>query len=149
MNKPVTFTEKTAARFDELIAEGKSMTDIAEMEGMPCLSTLMLRLRDIRDKQEKEALERNEIAMEAQAQRAFDQIAVLEDEMITISDNLEIEPSDKREMIKAREKKIQSMRWRLSRLLPKKYAERLLHAGHDNEAIEHGVRISFDESFNK
>jgi hypothetical protein len=144
MGRPSDFTEETAARICELIAQGVSLRSICDAEDFPAASTVFKWLSERPAFSEQYAR-----AREAQADAIFD-------EMLDIADdgrNDWLENRDEEggssgwrvngEHIQRSRLRIEARKWMASKLQPKKYGEKVVneHGGIDGKPIETVTRI--------
>ena len=115
MARPTKYTEKIATKICSRIAEGESVRAICKDTKMPAASTVFYWLLD---KDKKEFLEQYEIARNCQAEYMFEEL-------------LEIADTDK-DTNKAR-LKIDTRKWFLSKVLPKKFGDKSTFVTEDEE----------------
>jgi hypothetical protein len=122
--RPTLFTRELAAEICEMIAEGMSMKEIYMLPHMPRRSTVYGWLSN--DK------EFSELYVRAQEERA----ELLADEMLSIADNSELEPNDRKVRLDAR-------KWIASKLKPNKYGDKVQVGGDASSPVVHKVTFEF------
>lgn len=121
MGRPSEFSAEVADRICALLVDGESLRSICGREDMPAASTVFLWLRAHSDFSERYAH-----AREMQADLAFDEIVEIADD----GRNDWMEKHDggvalNKEAIQRSALRVDTRKWRMSKLLPKKYGERL------------------------
>lgn len=117
--RPTVYTQAVALEICTRISEGESLRAICRDDHMPALSSVMLWLTDESHKVFSEQYVR---AREAQAEHMFLEIAELSD--TSVEDIMGIDRSDSAR-VQARKLQIDTRKWILSRMFPKKYGEKL------------------------
>jgi hypothetical protein len=102
-----SFTDELANRICEQIADGTSLIKICKAEGMPNKSTVLRWLEDKPEFATKYAR-----ARELMADHHFDLMQDIADEATP-------------ETVQTAKLRLETMRWRVSKLLPKKYGEKV------------------------
>jgi len=119
-----TYTEKKADLICTQIAAGQSLNSICKQPDMPSIVTVYKWLDDNSDFLKKYA-------------RAKDDAAdTIVSEIIDIADNSDLDPQDRRVKIDAR-------KWVAGKLKPKKYGDKVLHSGDEEQPIEHRHNVQF------
>ena len=109
VGRPTKYSQELATRICSLVAEGASLRDIASLDGMPTRETIRTWIRD-----------KGEFS--AQYAQAKEYYADTEFErMFELADNV---GATHEEIAKAR-LQIDVRKWALSKLLPKKYGDRI------------------------
>lgn len=124
--RPSLYTPELATRICALIAEGNSLRAIAEMPGIPGKRTILEWL--VSDKH-PEFAHQYARARELQAEGAADEMIEISDtpllgvvETIKPDGSVEVRKED---MLGHRKLQIDTRKWMLSKLLPKKYGDKL------------------------
>lgn len=122
------YTQKTADLICDLIVEGKSVRTICGLKEMPCMSTVFKWLRD------------NEAFSQQYARAKQAQAHQLADEMFSISDDATGDVSGELQMpngvaVQRARLMVDTRKWYLSKLLPKIYGDKLIHAGDEDNPI--------------
>ena len=149
VGRPSTYTPELTDKICALLAEGKSVRYIADLDGMPVSSTIFEWLRKI-----PEFTEQYEKAKEESADALVAEMLDIASEMPMI-----YEANAEGQMVAtkldsagvARNRlRVDVIKWQASKLKPKKYSEKsvLEHTGKDGEAIlvDH-VNIAMEELF--
>jgi len=122
--KPMKYTQDIFDSVCHRIAKGESLRKICSAKDMPCTDTILKRLREDSD-------------YAAQYTRAReDQAEHYLGEIIEICD-------DEEDVSRAR-LKVDTRKWVMGKLKPKKYADKTTHAGDpDNPVVFTGIDVSF------
>lgn len=110
VGRPHGYTEEKALEICELVADGESINKISKMPGMPARSTILKWFRDVPEFSNMYTCAK-EIGFE-----------VLADEIIDLADapeNIEKEERNRHHLM------IETRKWLLAKLQPRKYGERL------------------------
>ncbi|HAN5144970.1 TPA: DNA-binding protein [Escherichia coli] len=110
VGRPHGYTEEKALEICELVADGQSINKISKMLGMPTRSTILKWFRDVPEFSIMYARAK-EIGFE-----------VLADEIIDLSDAAE---NIKAEELRRHQLMIDTRKWLLAKLQPRKYGERV------------------------
>lgn len=110
VGRPHGYTEEKALEICELVADGQSINKISKMSGMPTRSTILKWFRDVPEFSIMYARAK-EIGFE-----------VLADEIIDLSDATE---NIKAEELRRHQLMIDTRKWLLAKLQPRKYGERV------------------------
>lgn len=113
--RPSTFTQEIADSICEQIADGKSLRSICAAEEMPAKSSVFKWLS-----QHKDFADQYTRARESQADALFDDLADVAEEALKAETAVEVS---------ARKLIVDTHKWRLSKIAPKKYGEKLELAG--------------------
>lgn len=113
--RPSTFTQEIADSICEQIADGKSLRSICAAEEMPAKSSVFKWLS-----QHKDFADQYTRARESQADALFDDLADVAEEALKAETAVEVS---------ARKLVVDTHKWRLSKIAPKKYGEKLELAG--------------------
>jgi hypothetical protein len=145
MARPSGYSDELGLKICSLIAHGKSLVSICSDEGMPSVETVYLWLRDERYKE----------FLNTYTRAREDQADTLSDEIIDISDEATVTVREQDGFTEvvfdstavARNRlRVESRKWVASKLKPKKYGDRLLHAGDPEQPIKHTHTIGFEDS---
>lgn len=110
VGRPHGYTEEKALEICELVADGESINKISKMPGMPARSTILKWFRDVPEFSDM-YIRAKEIGFE-----------VLADEIIDLADapeNIEKEELNRHHLM------IETRKWLLAKLQPRKYGERV------------------------
>lgn len=114
--RPSSFTQEVADQICERLAEGESLRSILKDEGMPGLSTVFRWLDD------NEAFrEQYTRARDIQADACFDELADMADEPPEKKVDGSVDPG----WVNHQKLRIDTRKWAISKLAPKKYGDRL------------------------
>ena len=119
MARPTIFTKKLGERICELIEQGKSVREICRGDTMPEAKSIYNWLRDV----DKEwFLQHYMRAMSTRAELIAEEIIELSDTSVE-----DIEGDDKSDgaRVQARKLQVDTRKWVLSKMLPKKYGDKL------------------------
>ncbi|MCK3350267.1 DNA-binding protein [Escherichia coli] len=121
VGRPHGYTEEKALEICELVADGQSINKISKMPGMPTRSTILKWFRDVPEFSDM-YIRAKEIGFE-----------VLADEIIDIADAAE---NIKTEELRRHQLMIETRKWLLAKLQPRKYGERVTQeiVGNKDEA---------------
>lgn len=109
MARPSIYTQELATRICRRIADGESVRSIVKEEEMPSSATIFNWLLD---EDKKEFLEQYETARNIQAETMFEEL-------------LEIADNSKQENVMRDRLRVDTRKWYLSKVLPKKFGEKL------------------------
>jgi len=115
MGRPSDYTIQTASWICQCMSNGMSLRQTCEQDGAPHISTVLRWVRDIPEFREQYARAREDL-LEHWAE-----------DVMSVSDNPEIDPNHKRIMVDSR-------KWMLSKLAPKKYGDKLALGGAEDLA---------------
>ena len=123
------YSQELADAICDLIVDGKSIRDICKAEDMPAMSSIFKWLRENKDFSEQYAR-----AKEIQAE-------CLADELINIADDTSGDVSGELEMpngvaVQRAKLKIDTRKWIASKLLAKKYGDKIEHTGADGGPVQ-------------
>ena len=131
--RPSIYSDELAATICERLAEGESLRSICRDEDMPCKSTVLAWLSD-----DKHAGFRDQYAYahEMQADHFHDEIIEIADETgadLTTDDSGKV--TINHEVVARSRLRVDTRKWLMARLAPKKYGDRLQHTGDGGGAI--------------
>jgi hypothetical protein len=135
MGRPSDYTPETAGLICEQIAEGLSIRTICKEEDMPCMSTIFKWLNIYPEFTEQYAR-----AKEAQADAFAEELLDISDD--GSNDWLKVHHGDddkevgwrvNGEAIQRSRLRVDSRKWLMGKMKPKKYGEKLAHTGADGE----------------
>ena len=129
VGRPTLYTQELADIVCERLANGESMRSVARDDSMPAMSTLFKWLRDI-----KAFSEQYTRAKEESANALFEDLLDIADNstndyMTRQSKSGEDYESVNPEAIARSRLRVDTRKWALSKLMPKKYGERIAVAG--------------------
>lgn len=126
MARPESFTQELADAICARIADGGSLRAICESEGMPSRRTVFRWLADTGMEQFRRQYA---YAREVQAEGVFEEILEIADDgsndYMTITKGDETYNVEDREVTGRSKLRVDTRRWALSKMLPKKYGEKL------------------------
>jgi hypothetical protein len=136
MARPSTYTEEIADKICARIASGESVLSIAKDPEMPASSTIYLWLLD---EDKKSFSEKYDKARIAQADHYFDQLLEIADDgtqdtITRATGDGETYEVANTEFIQRSRLRVDTRKWYLSKIMPKKYGEKL-DVTSDGEAI--------------
>ena len=121
------YSPELAAEICRRVSNGETLRDVCRTPGMPPESTVRWWFSH-----DLEGF----AALYAQARKS--QVEAWADDLVAISEERDTEPNDRRV-------RIDTKRWLMSKLVPKKYGDRIVHAGDEDAPIQHVVgRLDLD-----
>lgn len=143
--RPTKYTTALATKICERISGGESLRGICKDEDMPSATTVFNWLLD---KRHKDFLEQYETARNIQAELMFEELLEIADD--GSNDYMERETKDgdtyevlNTEHVQRSRLRVDTRKWFLSKVLPKKFGDKITHAGdQDNPIIVQGVEIA-------
>lgn len=123
--RPSSFTQAMADQICERIADGESLRAICRDESMPAKSTVFKWLADMKPFADQYAR-----AREAQADTLADEILEIADD--TSRDTIATEKNGEQpnsEWITRSRLRVDARKWLASKMAPKKYGDKITHAG--------------------
>lgn len=126
--RPSTYTDDIADKICELLCEGMSLRQICEDEDMPNRATVFRWLSKNESFRDQYARAREE-----QAEAYADEIVQIADEkavVVDVDEHGEVEIGLDPANIARNRLRVDARKWVASKLLPKKYGERVEHTGH-------------------
>ncbi|EEX3831623.1 DNA-binding protein [Escherichia coli] len=132
VGRPHGYTEEKALEICELVADGQSINKISKMPGMPNRSTILKWFRDVPEFSTMYARAK-EIGFE-----------VLADEIIDLAD---AEVNTDKDQLRRHQLMIDTRKWLLAKLQPRKYGERVTQeiVGNKDEAPVQVAEVSKEE----
>lgn len=127
MARPSTYTKELAEKICERIAQGESVRKICKDEEMPSSATIYSWLLD---EDKKEFLEQYEYAKNVQAENMFEELLEIADDGTNdyttreANDGTEFEVPNTEHIQRSR-LRVDTRKWYLSKVLPKKYGDKL------------------------
>lgn len=120
MSRTSLYSKELAEDICEQLAEGRSLRAICAQEGMPGKSTVMRWIEDIAEFRDQYAR-----ARERQAEHYLDEIIAIADD--AAQDLAEVEGREvvNHEVIQRSRLRVDTRKWAMSKLAPKKYGDRL------------------------
>lgn len=116
MGRPSSFSQEIADKLCEQMAEGRSIRNIVKTdEGMPALSTVFKWLKDFPAFSEQYAR-----AREMQADALFEELTEVAEDALNAESAVEVS---------ARKLIVDTHKWRLSKIVPKRFGDKLELAG--------------------
>lgn len=126
MARPTDYTPKLGHQICKLLANGWTLRRIAKRKGMPAMSTILSWVLDPRHKEFSEQYAR---ARAAQAELMFDEILEIADDgsndLMTVQKGDETYTLENKEITNRSRLRVDSRKWYLSKVLPKKYGDKL------------------------
>jgi len=123
--RPTTYTPELGQTICERISLGESLRNICKEEGMPALSTVM---KWNLDEDKKEFSEQYEKACNTRAELLFEELLEIADtteEGIEETIKGDLIETKKGDMLGHRRLKIDTRKWYLSKVMPKKYGDKM------------------------
>lgn len=114
--RPTKYTKALAAKICSQLADGKSLRKVCEPASMPSKSTVFLWLAN------------HEVFSDQYARAKAESAEAHADDILDIADDPSLHPNDKRVRIDTR-------KWLASKLKPKRYGDRLIHQGDEDEPV--------------
>lgn len=141
--RPSDYSEELGTVICHRLIQGESLREICRAEDMPALSTVCLWLSKFEPFSEQYARAK-EIQMEHKLEEIFE-IADNSAGDITVTDGKAIV---NHENIQRARLRVDTRKWAMSKLAPKKYGDRLVaeHSGPAGAPIQHHVQIAFISS---
>lgn len=125
-----------------LIAEGKSLRSICEAEGMPSKTTVM---RWLQDDDKAEFRDQYARARESQAEHYLDEIIEIADDCTDDVEKIITQHGEdyriKQSAIARARLQIDTRKWTMSKLAPKKYGDKLALGGDPEQPLNIGGKI--------
>lgn len=118
MARPTIYTPKLGHRICKLIADGWSVLKITRRRDMPSARTIY---DWVLDEDKKEFSHNYARAREAQAEKLFDEILEIADE----AKNVMVGDKSDSARVQARNLAVDARKWYLSKVLPKKFGEKM------------------------
>jgi len=117
----ITISDEIVSEILERIADGESLNKICSVDGMPSRKSFYEWVSQDADLQR-----RYELALEMRASLYFDEIIEIADDAVadTYTDNEGVERTNQ-EVVARSKLRVDARKWAASKLLPKKYGERL------------------------
>jgi len=129
MARPTDYTKELGIDICKLVASGKSLKRIGERDDMPCRSTLHSWLLD---DDKKEFLDKYKEACDVRVENMFD-------ELEEIADTSDEDESSNRSRLR-----IDTRKWYLSKIMPKKYGDKI-DVTSDGEKVQPVLVTYIDE----
>lgn len=127
VGRPTIYSPELIQAICARIAEGESMRKITRDDSMPAMTTMFRWLNECSEFKQQYAT-----AMEQRTEALFEEILEIADE--TTRDTIETETGEKpnAEWISRSRLRVDARKWMLSKMVPKKYGERLAIGGADD-----------------
>ena len=146
VGRPTDYNQDKATLICSRMAEGESLRSICRDESMPALSTVFLWVA-----KHSEFSEQYRLAMASRADAMFeDMIDIADDGRNDYIVNGEGEERFNTEHVQRSRLRLDTRKWMLSRMLPKKYGDKIVDEdiGNDNEIEIRVVRVSKNKDAN-
>lgn len=140
VGRPTTYNQETASLICARMADGESLRSICRDDAMPALSTVFLWVS-----KHSEFSEQYKLAMASRADAMFeDMIDIADDGRNDYIVNGEGEERFNTEHVQRSRLRLDTRKWMLSKMLPKKYGDKITDEviGNDNEIEIRVVRVS-------
>ena len=143
--RPTKYSKELGTKICDLIAKGKSIRRIGEMEGMPSVRAMNKWL----DQKDHEFIPQYVRAREAQADYWVEQCLSISDnttnDLETVyedEDGVPIERTNHEAINRAR-LRVDTRKWIAARMAPKKYGDRVMqeHSGPDGGPMQHQIAV--------
>lgn len=144
--RPTTYNEEIASLICARMADGESLRSICRDDAMPALSTVFLWVS-----KHTEFSEQYRLAMASRADAMFeDMIDIADDGRNDYIVNGEGEERFNTEHVQRSRLRLDTRKWMLARMLPKKYGDKIVDedVGNDNEIEIRVVRVSKNKDAN-
>lgn len=146
MGRPSTYTPEIAATVCERISKGETLRQVCRDEGMPSVPTFLRWVGDNVDGLTEQYTRARSALMDHWAEEIVD---IAEDGsndwMEKRKRDGEVEVVLDREHVARSQLRIDTRKWLLSKLAPKKYGDRITHAGDAENPVHVDVRGAADE----
>lgn len=146
VGRPTTYSEETASLICARMADGESLRSICRDDAMPALSTVFLWVS-----KHSEFSEQYRLAMASRADAMFeDMIDIADDGRNDYIVNGEGEERFNTEHVQRSRLRLDTRKWMLARMLPKKYGDKVIdeNESNDNEIEIRVVRVSKNKDAN-
>lgn len=137
-------TQETRDIICDRLSGGESLTSICKDDGMPAKVTVFKWIRN-----DAEFANQYARAREAQAEHYLDEIIQISDYSVL---DTYIDPESGNELtnhdvIQRAKLRVDTRKWAMSRLAPKKYGDRITHGGDPDAPINHqvGITVTFHD----
>lgn len=140
VGRPTTYNQETASLICARMADGESLRSICRDDSMPALSTVFLWVS-----KHSEFSEQYKLAMASRADAMFeDMIDIADDGRNDYIVNGDGEERFNTEHVQRSRLRLDTRKWMLSKMLPKKYGDKITDEviGNDNEIEIRVVRVS-------
>jgi len=120
VGKPETYTKEIGENLCSMIAKGRSVKSICDMEGMPSLDTFYSwnrKHKEFADNYTQATVDRTEYQLE--------QLNEMGD--ISIEEAKNVNPKSSNAVVSAYKLKADNMKWVMARMKPKKYGDKIDH----------------------
>ena len=137
-------TQETRDIICDRLSGGESLTSICKDDGMPAKVTVFKWIRN-----DAEFANQYARAREAQAEHYLDEIIQISDDSVLDTD-IDPESGNERtnhDVIQRAKLRVDTRKWAMSRLAPKKYGDRITHGGDPDAPINHqvGITVTFHD----
>ena len=137
-------TQETRDIICDRLSGGESLTSICKDDGMPAKVTVFKWIRN-----DAEFANQYARAREAQAEHYLDEIIQISDNSVLDTD-IDPESGNERtnhDVIQRAKLRVDTRKWAMSRLAPKKYGDRITHGGDPDAPINHqvGITVTFHD----
>ena len=146
VGRPTTYNEEIASLICARMADGESLRSICRDDAMPALSTVFLWVS-----KHFEFSEQYKLAMASRADAMFeDMIDIADDGRNDYIVNGDGEERFNTEHVQRSRLRLDTRKWMLARMLPKKYGDKIVDedVGNDNEIEIRVVRVSKNKDAN-
>ena len=137
-------TQETRDIICDRLSGGESLTSICKDDGMPAKVTVFKWIRN-----DAEFANQYARAREAQAEHYLDEIIQISDYSV-LDTGIDPESGNERtnhDVIQRAKLRVDTRKWAMSRLAPKKYGDRITHGGDPDAPINHqvGITVTFHD----
>ena len=137
-------TQETRDIICDRLSGGESLTSICKDDGMPAKVTVFKWIRN-----DAEFANQYARAREAQAEHYLDEIIQISDDSVLDTD-IDPESGNERtnhDVIQRAKLRVDTRKWAMSKLAPKKYGDRITHGGDPDAPINHqvGITVTFHD----
>lgn len=127
--RPTIYSPEVISQFLERMANGESVRSICRDDKMPALATIFRWLGEKPDFKEQYAR-----AREMQADALFEELQEVAEEALKAETAVEVN---------ARRLIVDTHKWRLSKIVPKRYGDKLELSGDQNNPLQHNLTVNF------
>lgn len=127
--RPTIYSPELISQFLERMANGESVRSICRDDNMPALSCIFRWLNEKPDFKEQYAR-----AREMQADALFEELQEVADDALKAETAVEVQ---------ARRLIVDTHKWRLSKIVPKRYGDKIELSGDAANPLQHNLTVSF------
>lgn len=132
--RPTTYSKETADAICALLAEGKSIRTVCEIDGMPAISTFFKWLREHEEFSKQYASAKQEAADAMAEDLLYIADTPQVGEEVTTKANGDVE-TKRSDMLGHRRLQVDTRKWLMAKMKPKKYGEKLELSGDEESPL--------------